>query len=121
MKRWRSSSSPATVQGQEFQGDGALQFGILGFVNDAHATFAELFDDFVMEYGFADHFSNCVLVQVLWIAEFYLVPFQNHRCCHGSGSANTNQPVLGVSPLHFIGKGGYNASTGGCKRMTNGN
>jgi len=62
-----------------------------------------------------------VLVQVMWIAEFDLVPFQNHCSCHRSCRTNTNQSVPGVSPLHFIGKGGYNASTRGCKWMTNGN
>ena len=34
---------------------GALELGILGFVNDAHAAFAELFEDFIMGYSLTDH------------------------------------------------------------------
>jgi hypothetical protein len=32
-----------------------LQLGVFRFVNHLHAAFAELFDDFVVRYGFADH------------------------------------------------------------------
>jgi hypothetical protein len=30
--------------GQEFQCNNAVKFGVLGFVDDAHAAFAELFE-----------------------------------------------------------------------------
>jgi hypothetical protein len=43
---------------QEFDRDVALELRILGFVNDAHAAFAELGEDFVVENGFADHGVN---------------------------------------------------------------
>ena len=36
---------------------GALELGILGFVNDAHATFAKFFKDLVMGNCFANHDS----------------------------------------------------------------
>ena len=40
---------------QELEGDGAFEFGVLGFVDDTHAAFPELFEDLVVGYGLADH------------------------------------------------------------------
>jgi hypothetical protein len=34
---------------------GGIEPGVLGFVDHAHAAFAELGEDFVMRDGFADH------------------------------------------------------------------
>ena len=48
-------------QGQELQRNGPFELGVLGFINDAHAAFAELFEDFVVGYGFADQFSTLEL------------------------------------------------------------
>ena len=33
---------------QEHDGDGAFKLGVLGFIDNAHAAFAELFENFVM-------------------------------------------------------------------------
>ena len=40
--------------GKKFQRDEALQAGVFGFVNDAHASAAEIFDDAVMGDGEAN-------------------------------------------------------------------
>ena len=32
-----------------------FEFGVLGLVDDTHAAFAELFGDFVVQDGLADH------------------------------------------------------------------
>ena len=40
--------------GQELQGDGALEPGVLGLVDDTHAAAAELLQDPVVRYGLAD-------------------------------------------------------------------
>ena len=40
---------------EEFQGDGALEAGVLGFVDHAHAALAELREDLVVGDGGADH------------------------------------------------------------------
>jgi len=32
-----------------------LEFGVLGFVDHAHAAFAEFFKDFIVGYGFASY------------------------------------------------------------------
>ncbi len=45
----------ARVFRKEFQGDAAGEFGVLGFVNNAHATFAKLADDAVMGDGGVEH------------------------------------------------------------------
>jgi hypothetical protein len=34
--------------GQEFEGDKTIQFEVLGFVDDAHASTVKFFEDFVM-------------------------------------------------------------------------
>jgi len=39
------------LQAKKLQCQEAIELGVLGFVNDAHATFAELFEDFVMRNG----------------------------------------------------------------------
>jgi hypothetical protein len=41
------------IGGQEFQGDEAAQFGVLGLVNHTHPAAAQLFDDAVVENGAA--------------------------------------------------------------------
>jgi hypothetical protein len=38
---------------QKLQRDDTLELGVLGFADDAHAAFAELFNDFVTRDGFA--------------------------------------------------------------------
>jgi len=40
---------------EELQGNGALELGVFGLVDDTHATAAELLDDPVMRNGLADH------------------------------------------------------------------
>jgi hypothetical protein len=40
---------------KELQGDGALKLEVFGFIDDTHATAAELFHDPVMGYRLADH------------------------------------------------------------------
>jgi hypothetical protein len=40
---------------QKLKGDNAAQIGIFGFVDDAHATSAQLFEDAVMGNRLADH------------------------------------------------------------------
>jgi hypothetical protein len=42
------------VFGQELQGDKAVQLGVLGLVDDTHASAAELFDDAVVRDGLTD-------------------------------------------------------------------
>lgn len=42
----------------ELKSDDALELGVLGFVNHAHAAFAELDEDFVVGDGLADHIIN---------------------------------------------------------------
>ncbi len=44
--------------GQEFQRNEAVQAGVLGFVDNAHATAAKLFQDGVMRDFLADHVSR---------------------------------------------------------------
>src|SRR5262249_55490486 len=41
--------------GQQFQGDEAIQPRVTGFVDHAHAALPELFGDFVVRDGTADH------------------------------------------------------------------
>ena len=48
---------PHQIRGKKFQRDGALEFGILGFVDDAHAAFAKFIYDLVVGNGFANHES----------------------------------------------------------------
>ena len=43
------------VFGEELQGDEAIEPGVFGFVDDAHAATAQLFDDAVVRDGLADH------------------------------------------------------------------
>ena len=43
------------VVGQKFQGDGAVEAGIQGFVDHTHSTGTELFDDAKVRDGLADH------------------------------------------------------------------
>jgi len=40
--------------GQKFQGDETLQAGVFGFVDDAHTSAVDAFDDVVMGNGVAD-------------------------------------------------------------------
>ena len=49
---------------QKLKGHEAVEFGVLGFIDDPHAAFAEFFKDFVMGYGFADH---CTLMNLFKI------------------------------------------------------
>ena len=58
LKRWWSSSLAAILARQEFDGDVAFEFGVLGFVNDPHAACAEFFDNFVVKNCLADHFLS---------------------------------------------------------------
>ena len=41
--------------GKEFQGDGAVQAGVFGFVDHAHAATAEFFENAVVRNGLANH------------------------------------------------------------------
>ncbi len=40
---------------KKFQGDAAAEFGVFGFVDDAHAAAAKFAEDFVMGDGFVEH------------------------------------------------------------------
>jgi hypothetical protein len=42
------------IFGEKFEGDEATEASVFGFVNNAHATAAEFFDDAVMREGLAD-------------------------------------------------------------------
>ena len=42
------------VVGQEFQGDVAVQPGVLGFIHHTHATYAESFKDVEVRNGLSD-------------------------------------------------------------------
>jgi len=42
------------VRREELEGDHAVEFGVLGFVDDAHAAFAELLEDLVVGNGLAN-------------------------------------------------------------------
>ena len=41
--------------GQEFEGDKAMEPGVLGLVHHPHATTAQLLDDAIVRDGLADH------------------------------------------------------------------
>ncbi len=43
--------------GQEFQRDEASEAGVLGFIDHAHATAAQLFNDAVVRDGLVEHYS----------------------------------------------------------------
>ena len=43
------------VMGQEFESNNAVESGVLGFVDDAHAALAELLSDVIMGNGPANH------------------------------------------------------------------
>ena len=43
------------ILGQEFEGDEAAEFSVLGLVNHAHAAPAEFFHDAVVRDGLSDH------------------------------------------------------------------
>ncbi len=45
----------ARVFWQEFEGHAAAELGVLGFIDDAHASAAELAEDFVVGDGFVEH------------------------------------------------------------------
>jgi hypothetical protein len=47
--------------GQELQGDGALELGVLGLIDHAHAAATEPLNDAVMRDGLADHYWEIVL------------------------------------------------------------
>ncbi|MGH7494780.1 MAG: hypothetical protein ACREOO_20605 [bacterium] len=53
-----SLSVAAQLRRQEFEGNEALELGVFGFVDDAHAATAELFEDFVMRNGLTKHFAS---------------------------------------------------------------
>jgi len=63
---------------KEFQGNRAVNFGLLGFVNDAHTAFAELFEDFVV----GDYLTNHVLVMIPdeLMPKVTNVPGESKRC-----------------------------------------
>ena len=42
------------IVGEKFQSDGAVEAGVLGFVDDTHAAATEFFDDAVVRNGAAD-------------------------------------------------------------------
>src|SRR5271169_3198692 len=46
---------PGNVLRQELEGDKAMEAGVLGFVDDAHAAGAEFLEDAVVRDGLADH------------------------------------------------------------------
>ena len=41
--------------GQELESYYALEFGVLGFVDDTHAAFAEFFENTIMRYSLPNH------------------------------------------------------------------
>ena len=45
----------AEMMRQKFERDETVEFGVLSFVDNTHAAFTELLEDFVMRYGFANH------------------------------------------------------------------
>ena len=45
----------AKVGSQKFEGDRPVEAGVVGFVDDAHAAAAELFDDAILRNGASDH------------------------------------------------------------------
>jgi hypothetical protein len=47
------------VIGEELQGDGTAQIGVLGLINDAHSAATKLFGDAVVRDGLADHAQRC--------------------------------------------------------------
>ncbi|MCH7681960.1 hypothetical protein IID10_21785 [candidate division KSB1 bacterium] len=49
------------VRWQKLQSNKAVEFGVLGFVDHAHAAFAELFKDSIMRYCFANHLFRATL------------------------------------------------------------
>ena len=44
---------------QHLDGHEAVQVGVAGFIDDAHAAFAELLGDLVVQDGAADHADAC--------------------------------------------------------------
>ncbi len=46
-----------------------FKFGVLDLVNDTHAAFRRAFDDFVVEYGFANH-VHLVLIPSLKVLPY---------------------------------------------------
>jgi len=46
---------PGHILGEKFECDEAAKLGVLGFVDHAHATAAEFFDNPVVAESFADH------------------------------------------------------------------
>src|SRR2546428_13673124 len=46
--------------GQEFQGNETIEFYILGLIDDAHSTTAELLDDAVVRDGLTEHRRNAM-------------------------------------------------------------
>ena len=43
------------VRSEEFEGDGAVESGVLGLIDDSHAAFTKLLGDLVVRDGLADH------------------------------------------------------------------
>ena len=43
------------ILGQELQSDKTVESGVMGFVDNAHATSTDFFEDLVVGYGFTNH------------------------------------------------------------------
>ena len=54
-KTLQSLGIAGEIVGQEFERDEAAECGVLGLIDDTHAAAAQLFENPVMRYGFADH------------------------------------------------------------------
>ena len=54
----RGASDRSQFIGQESEGHKAAEFGVLGLVDNAHPTAAQLLDDAVVRDGLADQFER---------------------------------------------------------------
>src|SRR5579863_8208046 len=54
LKTFESLRIGCDVLGKKFESDEAAEFGVFGFVDDAHSAAAEFFDDAVMRNGLSD-------------------------------------------------------------------
>jgi len=56
--RTRACSASLTVMWEKFQRDIAVEFGIVGFIHNAHTTFTQFFEDLVVRYGRPNHVAS---------------------------------------------------------------